>query len=81
MLCVKKMRDMIAKLQDGYKNNAMHVNPKHKWCMKKKKKISQILEKWKNFSFDQSSIDQIPIESGKIKQKILLQFWSVEKQV
>ena len=26
---------MIAKLQDGYKNNAMHVNPKHKWCMKK----------------------------------------------
>ena len=30
------MRDMTAKLQDGYKkkNNAMHVNPKHKWCMK-----------------------------------------------
>ena len=31
MLCVKTMRDMIVKLQDGYKkNNAMHVNPKHK---------------------------------------------------
>ena len=28
------MRNMIAKLQDGYKNNVMHVNPKHKWCMK-----------------------------------------------
>ena len=30
MLCVKTMRDMTAKRQDGYKNNAMHVNPKHK---------------------------------------------------
>ena len=30
MLCVKTMRDMTIKLQDGYKNNAMHVNPKHK---------------------------------------------------
>ena len=30
MLCTKKMSDMTAKLQDGYKNNAMHVNPKHK---------------------------------------------------
>ena len=30
MLGLKTMRDMIAKLQDGYKNNAMHVNPKHK---------------------------------------------------
>ena len=30
MLCVKTMRDMTAKLQDGYKNNAMHVNPKHR---------------------------------------------------
>ena len=30
MLCVKIMRDMTAKLQDGYKNNAMRVNPKHK---------------------------------------------------
>ena len=41
------MRDMTAKLQDGYKNNAMHVNPKHKWCMKK---IGQILKKTENFS-------------------------------
>ena len=30
MLYVKTIRDMTAKLQDGYKNNAMHVNPKHK---------------------------------------------------
>ena len=33
MLCVKTMRDMIAKLQDGSqkkKKNAMQVNPKHK---------------------------------------------------
>ena len=30
MVCVKTMRDMIAKLQDGYKNNAMNVNSKHK---------------------------------------------------
>ena len=30
MVCVKTMRDMTAKLQDGYKNNAMHVNPKYK---------------------------------------------------
>ena len=39
MLCVKTMRDMTAKLQDGYKKkkkkNAMHVNPKHKCCIKK----------------------------------------------
>ena len=35
MLCVKTIRDMTAKLQDGYKNNAMQVNPKHKWCMEK----------------------------------------------
>ena len=35
ILCVKTMRDMTAKLQDGYKNNAMYVNPKHKRCMKK----------------------------------------------
>ena len=30
ILCVKTIRDMTAKLQEGYKNNAMHVNPKHK---------------------------------------------------
>ena len=35
ILCVKTMRDMTAKLQDGYKNNAMYVNPKHNRCMKK----------------------------------------------
>ena len=30
MLCVKTMRDMTVKLQNGYKKNAMYVNPKHK---------------------------------------------------
>ena len=29
------MRDMIAKLQDGYKNTAMHVNPKKNDAWKK----------------------------------------------
>ena len=31
----KKIRDITTKLQDGYKNNAMQVNPKHKWYMEK----------------------------------------------
>ena len=54
MLCVKTMRDMIAKLQDGYKNNAMHVNPKHKWCMKKNRfDRSKVL---KNHIFEKQSI-------------------------
>ena len=52
------------------KNNAMHVNPKHKLCMKKK--FGQILKNWKIFSFDRLSIDQIPIESGRFKPKILI---------
>ena len=30
VLCVKTMKDMIANMQDGYRNNAMHVNSKHK---------------------------------------------------
>ena len=66
MLCVKTMRDMTAKLQDGYKNNAMHVNPKHKWCMKKK--IGQIIKNW-NFSI---SIDRTSIDSSRLKPKILI---------
>ena len=60
MLCVKTMRDMIAKLQDGYKNNAMHVNPKHKWCMKKKQVRSiESLEKsyfWKTKHFNAETL-------------------------
>ena len=65
------MRDMTAKLQDGYKNNAMHVNPKHKWCMKK------ILVKnieTENFSvaIDRSRIDRTLIEAGRLKPKILI---------
>ena len=43
-------------------NNAMHVNSKHKWCMKKN--FGQKLRNWKFFSFDQSCIDWIPIEWG-----------------
>ena len=43
------------------------------------KKIGQILKNWKFFSFDWSSIDRMPIESGKFKPKFLSQFQSVEK--
>ena len=45
------------------KNSAMHVNPKHNWCMKRQ--IGQTFKNWKFFSFDWLSIDRIPIESGK----------------
>ena len=56
------MRDMTAKLQDGYKNNVMYVNPKHKWCMKKKFGQTKIFIA---ISIDRatSSIDR---KSGKI---------------
>ena len=66
MLCVKTMRDMTAKLQDGYKNNTMHVNPKHKWCMK-----NFLIEniETENFSF---AIDRTSIKSGRLKPKILI---------
>ena len=60
------MRDMIAKLQDGYKNNVMHVNPKHKWCMKKF--LVKNIET-ENFSV---AIDRTSIELGRLKQKILI---------
>ena len=46
-------------------NNAMHVNPKYKWCMKKK--FGQKFRNWKFFSFDRLSINRIPIESGRSK--------------
>ena len=78
MLCVKKMRDMIAKLQVGYKNNAMHVNPKHKWC--KKNRLVKYL-KIENFlvSIDRASIEY---QSSQVdfNQKLLSQFQSVERQ-
>ena len=61
---------MTTKLQDGYKNNTMHVNPKHKWCMKKF--FGQKHKNWKFFSCNQSRIDRISIESGKLKPKILI---------
>ena len=61
------MRDMTAKLQDGYKKkNAMHVNSKHKWCMKKKFGQKHRTE---NFSI---AIDRTSIESGRLKPKILI---------
>ena len=46
-------------------NNALHMNPKYKWCMKKK--FGQKFRNWKFFSFDWLSIDRIPIESGRSK--------------
>ena len=70
MLYVKIMRDMTTKLQDGYKNNAMHVNPKHKWCMKKN--FGQKHRNWKFFNCDWSRIDWTLIELGKLKPKILI---------
>ena len=51
------MRDMTAKLQDGYKKiNAMHVDPKHKWC--KKNRLVKNIET-ENFSvvIDRESIE------------------------
>ena len=48
MLCAKTMRDMTVKLQNGYKKNAMYVNPKHKWCMKKNNLVKNI--ETENFS-------------------------------
>ena len=67
MLCVKAMRDMTAKLQDEYKNNAMHVNPKHKWCMEEY--IGQKLKNGKFLiviSIDRKT-DSIDRKSGKIR--------------
>ena len=61
---------MTAKLQDGYKNNAMHVNSKHKWCMKKK--FGQKHRNWKFFSCNRSRIDWTSIESSRLKPKILI---------
>ena len=49
------------------KNNAMHMNPKHKWCMKKKKKLVKNL-KTENFSV---SIGRASIEPGRFKSNIL----------
>ena len=49
MLCVKTTRNMTAKLQDCYKKNAMHVNPKYKWFMKKQ--IGKKHWNWKFFQF------------------------------
>ena len=60
------MRDMTAKLQDGYKNNTMHVNPKHKWCMKKFLVKNIETEKFL------VTIDWTSIESGRLKPKILI---------
>ena len=58
MLCVKTMRDMTAKWIQ--KINAIHVNPKHKWCMKKKQVRSiESLEKsyfWKTKHFNAETL-------------------------
>ena len=45
------------------------------------KEIGQIPKNSKKFSFDWSSIDRIPIESGRIKPKFVSQFRSVKQQV
>ena len=45
------------------------------------KKIGQKLRNWKFYSFDQSSIDRIPIKPGRFKLKILMHFRSVDRQI
>ena len=44
------------------KNNAMHVNPKHKWF---KKILVKNLKTEKFSSFNRSSIDQISIKAAR----------------
>ena len=48
----------------------MHVNPKHKWCMKKK--FGQKHRNWKFFNCNRSRIDQTSIENrsniNRVKQ-------------
>ena len=36
VLCENNERYKLQNYKMGTENNAMHVNPKHKWCMKKK---------------------------------------------
>ena len=48
----------------------MHVNPKHKWCMKKN--FGQKHRNWKFFSCDRSRINRTSIESGSLTPKILI---------
>ena len=49
------------------KNNAMHVNPKHKWQKKKKNRLVKYL-KTKNFSVSiNQETDSIDRKSGKIR--------------
>ena len=60
-------------------NNAMHMNPKHKWCMKKNL-VNNL--KTENFSV---SIDQVIVEyqssQADSNQKILTHFRSVKKHL
>ena len=49
--------------------------------MHEKKQFGQKLRNWKFFSFDRSSIDQLPIEPCRFKPKFLSHFQSVEQQV
>ena len=74
---MKTMRDMTVKLQDGYKNNAMHANPKHKWC--KKNRLVKYL-KIENFSV---SIGRASIEYQSSQAEARLEkseiFWDWSK--
>ena len=55
-------------------NIAMHVNPKHKWCMKKNRLVKNLkTEKFSVF------IDRIPIESGR-KQWLKIKGFSIDRK-
>ena len=63
------------------KINAMHVNPKHKWCMKKILVKNLEIENF-SISIDRASIS-IKYQSSQAdsNQKLLSQFRSIEKQI
>ena len=58
------------------KNNTIHVNPKHKWCMKK---FGQKLRNWKFFSFDRLSINRIPIKPSQ-EQWLKIKGFSINRK-
>ena len=60
-------------------NNAMHMNPKHKWCMKKNLVKNLETEKF-SISIGRASIDY-QLSQADSNQKFLSQFRSVERQI
>ena len=61
------------------KINAMNVNPKQKWCMKKNLVKNLETENF-SISIDRESIEY-QLSKANSNQKLLSQFWSVERQI